>query len=185
MNFIRKIFKKAGNEIYIGEKISQIQHMAQTAQLAEKAGFNKQVIVGSFLHDIGHLLPRRMSPRMEYDDQDLGVLDHELVGEQICIRAGLPKLTTDIIKNHVNAKRYLVSSQTYLTNLSDASYKTLKLQGGKMSDHEMTTFEKEIAFHIFIHVRKWEEQAKDPDIVISQQDIDRYFTMTEQLIQKY
>jgi predicted HD phosphohydrolase len=184
MNFIRNLFKRFGQDIYIGENISQIQHMSQTARFAEMAGSNDKIIVGAFLHDIGHFLHPRHSPRMEYDGKDLGVLNHELVGEQFCIKAGLPTLTCNIVRNHVNAKRYLVSDPKYLSKLSKASYETLKLQGDVMSEKEKQYFEKDPYFQTYINIRKWEEQAKDPNIIISEYDIDRYFKMGEILIER-
>ena len=49
------LYRRFGNEDYIGEPVSQIEHMCQCAQLAEKEGYGDEVILAAFFHDIGHL----------------------------------------------------------------------------------------------------------------------------------
>ena len=46
------LFKKYGDRDYIGEPVSQEEHMIQCAMLAEKDGYSDEVILGVFLHDI-------------------------------------------------------------------------------------------------------------------------------------
>ena len=41
-----------------GEKVTQLQHAQQAAQHAKEAGGADHVILGAFLHDIGHLIGR-------------------------------------------------------------------------------------------------------------------------------
>ena len=55
-NNIKYLFEKYGNYNYIGEEISQLSHSIQTAMLAEKYTYDKEVIIAAFLHDIGHLI---------------------------------------------------------------------------------------------------------------------------------
>ena len=50
------LYTKYGDYDYIGEKVSQIEHMIQAAMLAEQNNEQKEVIIACFLHDIGHLL---------------------------------------------------------------------------------------------------------------------------------
>lgn len=48
---------------------------------------------------------------------------------------------TEIVKNHVNAKRYLVTKNPeYYDKLSEASKGTLVHQGGKMNEEEFNKF---------------------------------------------
>ena len=49
-------YVKYGNYDYIGEPVSQVEHMVQAAMLAEKDGQSKDVILAALFHDIGHLL---------------------------------------------------------------------------------------------------------------------------------
>ena len=41
-----------------GEKVTQLQHAQHAAQHAKEAGGADHVILGAFLHDIGHLIGR-------------------------------------------------------------------------------------------------------------------------------
>ncbi|MEO6720137.1 MAG: phosphohydrolase, partial [Ferruginibacter sp.] len=50
------LYQRFGNEDYIGEPVSQIEHMCQCAQLAKAGGYDDEVILSAFFHDIGHLL---------------------------------------------------------------------------------------------------------------------------------
>lgn len=99
------LYRKYGSENYIGEDVTQIEHMTQCAMLAEKEGFPDGVILGVFFHDIGHLLGLEQSlPRMG----DLGVQNHDLVGEKYLKDLGFQESVTKMVWGHVQAKRYLV-----------------------------------------------------------------------------
>ena len=52
---IFELYQKYGDEDYIGEPVSQLEHMCQCAQLAEQEGYDEDVILAAFFHDIGHL----------------------------------------------------------------------------------------------------------------------------------
>ena len=41
------LFEKFGNHDYIGENVSQIEHMTQCALLAEHEGYDEEVILGA------------------------------------------------------------------------------------------------------------------------------------------
>jgi len=49
------LYEKFGDADYIGEPVSQIEHMSQAAQLAMKEGLDDEVILAAFFHDIGHI----------------------------------------------------------------------------------------------------------------------------------
>jgi len=75
--------------------------MTQSAMLAEKDGYSKDVILGCFFHDIGHLLEHSK------DMDGFGVMNHEKIGSKFIKDLGFPEITYLIIENHVRAKRYL------------------------------------------------------------------------------
>ena len=54
VNEIFGLYQKYGDEDYIGEPVSQVEHMCQAAQLAEAEGYPEEVILAAFFHDIGH-----------------------------------------------------------------------------------------------------------------------------------
>ena len=39
-----RLYRERGDEDYIGEKVTQLQHATQCAMLAEKEGYNQEVI---------------------------------------------------------------------------------------------------------------------------------------------
>ena len=99
------LFRKYGNRDYIGEPVSQQEHMTQCAMLAEKDGYSNEVILGVFLHDVGHLVgfDKDLPPM-----GDVGTYAHEIIGEQFLRDLGFPESVTSFVRGHVDAKRYLV-----------------------------------------------------------------------------
>ena len=99
------LYRKYGDRDYIGEPVSQQEHMIQCAMLAEKEGYPVEVILGVFLHDIGHLVGMKDDlPRMGA----VGTQGHETVGENFLKDLGFPDTITNFVRGHVEAKRYLV-----------------------------------------------------------------------------
>jgi predicted HD phosphohydrolase len=46
---IIQLFQQFGNSDYIGEKVSQVQHMTQCAILAESEGYDEETILAAFM----------------------------------------------------------------------------------------------------------------------------------------
>jgi putative nucleotidyltransferase with HDIG domain len=171
------LYEKYGSTGYIGERVTQLQHACQTAMLAEKYCIEKnipytvkrEVILGAFFHDIGHLL--QFVPQLNLEKMgDLGILDHEIHGANYLKHLGYSDLTCKIIRNHINTKRYLISiDENYYNNLSDASKKTFEYQGGNMNEFELKEFESDKFFNLHLQVRKWDESAKSTDPTILNQ----------------
>ena len=61
-NDIINLYKKYGSNEYAGEKVTQQEHMVQAAQLARQGGFDNELILAAFLHDIGQEKPWHVSP---------------------------------------------------------------------------------------------------------------------------
>ncbi|MBU3743284.1 MAG: HDIG domain-containing protein [Sediminibacterium sp.] len=158
------LFEKFGNHDYIGENVSQIEHMTQCALLAEQEGFDTDVILGAFLHDIGHLCEHLYQvERMEH----FGVVDHEEIGKKYLQQLGFSEKVTKLVVSHVNAKRYLTYKYPdYYEKLSEASKATLEYQGGKMSDTEASEFENDPNFKLYVAIRRWDDLAKKSNIEI-------------------
>ena len=126
--------------------------------MAQKQGFNYEVQIVAFLHDIGNLLPAHSAEELM---EVYGRKNHESVAAD-CLRArGFSEKIAILVENHVNAKRYLCFvNETYYDNLSEASKKTLEFQGGKMTDDEAIFFENNPYFETIIQMRRWDEAAK-------------------------
>ncbi len=132
---IFELYKRFGNEDYIGEPVSQIEHMSQTAQLAEENGYDDEVILAAFFHDIGHIC---VSRNKENNMGGFGTKSHEKIGADFLREKGFPEKVARLVENHVQAKRYLTcKNPDYYKKLSAASKATLEFQGGKMSESEV------------------------------------------------
>lgn len=165
------LFKLKGGANYSGEEVTQLEHACQAAQLAEQDGNDDEVILASFLHDLGHLLDEEEG----MDDMDgYGVKDHEAVGADFLKARGFSDKLTTLIKSHVEAKRYLCAvNKRYYDNLSYASKMTLQFQGGMMNGAEVKTFEAHPLKNLIIKMRTWDEAAKEKNVPLPDLEIYR------------
>ena len=71
---IIQLYNVHGHAEYAGEKVSQLEHMVQAARLAREQGYDDEVVLAAFLHDIGHIAEK-------LSDQNAmgiyGIKDHE------------------------------------------------------------------------------------------------------------
>lgn len=149
-------YAKHGNGTYIGEPVTQFEHAAQTAALAEAAGATADVVCAAFLHDIGHLCVDNAEQMGEF-----GVAHHETLGATYLRAKGIPERIAHLVEQHVNAKRYLTFKHPdYAAKLSAASARTLQYQGGPMTGAEAAAFERDPAFAQILQLRAWDEAAK-------------------------
>jgi phosphonate degradation associated HDIG domain protein len=170
---IFSLYERHGQEDYIGEPVSQIEHMSQAAQIAENQGYDEEVILAAFFHDIGHLfaLEKNLDKMGGY-----GVLHHEKIGADFLRALGFPEKISKLVENHVQAKRYLTFKYPeYLEKLSEASRKTLEYQGGPMSKMEACNFENDELFELSLKMRTWDEMAKEEKKPLP--DLERYKEM--------
>jgi phosphonate degradation associated HDIG domain protein len=159
------LYENHGGSEYAGERVSQLEHMAQAAQLAEEEGYDEEVILAAFLHDIGHISEAAKGDNGTVSDHQrmdgFGIKDHEELGAEFLQQKGFSKKIVRLVESHVEAKRYLtVKDPTYYAQLSEASKKTLEYQGGPMTKEEADAFEQYPLFGLIINMRKWDEQAK-------------------------
>ena len=158
------LYEKFGDADYIGEPVSQIEHMSQAAQLAMKEGFDDEVVLAAFFHDIGHICV------MQNEAASMGgygVMSHEKIGADYLREKGFPERVAQLVENHVRAKRYLTFKYPdYYNSLSEASRKTLEFQGGVMKADEAEAFEKDALFETSIQMRKWDELAKEVNVAL-------------------
>jgi predicted HD phosphohydrolase len=112
---IISLYKNYGSDDYIGEPVSQIEHMCQCAQLAENEGYDEEVILAAFFHDIGHLCEHIMPVQQM---NGYGVTDMK-TGCRLFAQQRIFFDLASLVENHVQAKRYLTYHYTdYYKQLS-------------------------------------------------------------------
>jgi phosphonate degradation associated HDIG domain protein len=153
------VYEQLGDGHY-DEEVSQRQHAVQTAALACRAGASDALVAAALLHDLGHLLGGESEASPDRD------LHHERVAARFLARWFGPEVT-EPIRHHVAAKRYLCATEAgYLGALSAASTHSLELQGGPMTDAEVDDFESHPGARDAVMLRRWDDLAKDPDLVV-------------------
>jgi len=170
---IFSLYENHGNADYIGEPVSQLEHMCQAAQLAEEEGHDDEVVLAAFFHDIGHLCEFIMPVELM---EGVGVLDHESIGQEYLVNSGFSERIAKLVKSHVEAKRFLTFKfPEYFEKLSDASKLTLQHQGGRMNAEEAEAFETDPMFDLFIKMRTWDDLAKITNKALP--DLNKYKQM--------
>jgi phosphonate degradation associated HDIG domain protein len=155
---IFSLYEKHGESDYIGEPVTQLEHMCQAAELAEEEGYDDEVVLAAFFHDIGHLCEFIMPVE---NMEGVGVLDHESIGQDYLESRGFSKRISKLVKSHVEAKRFLTFKYPdYYEKLSEASKKTLEHQGGRMNAEEAQLFESDPMYNDYIKMRTWDDLAK-------------------------
>jgi phosphonate degradation associated HDIG domain protein len=144
------------------ERVSQVAHALQCADLATAAGAGDALVAAALLHDVGHLLDTGTAHvGTEADDR------HEATGARHLRERFGPEVTAPIAL-HVAAKRYLCATDpAYLAALSDGSRHSLALQGGPMTADEVTAFEARPHWEAAVRLRRWDDQAKVPGLATS------------------
>lgn len=165
VNTIHNLFATYGQSDYIGESITQLEHAVQAGILALNDKRSNHITIAAFLHDIGHLVGASMpaTTHMIEPNQhlNLGVQKHEELGAEYLEQLGFPPSITIPIKNHVLAKRYLLTlDNTYAKEVSTASMQTFQLQGGVLSKEECREFEQSPYFEESILLRYYDDMAK-------------------------
>ena len=153
---IQDILERRGGESYLGESVSMTEHMLQSASIAEQAGETPGVVVAALLHDIGHY-----TGEFGEDYLDRGVDNlHEMAGAKI-LQRWFPPEVTEPVRWHVAAKRYLCAVEpSYLAGLSEASRRSLELQGGPMSREEAAEFAVNPWLDTIVRVRRYDDGGK-------------------------
>ena len=159
---LHDLFDGPGTADYLGEDVTQAQHMLQAAALAETAGASPELVIATLLHDVGHFTgPLTGADLMGGTDNR-----HSHVAADWLARWFGPAVT-EPIRLHVAAKRYLCAvDPAYLRVLSAASAYTLEVQGGPMSDQEVAAFEAEPYAADAVRLRRWDDAAKDPGLTV-------------------
>ena len=148
-------FAERGAERY-GERVTQLDHALQCAELARRDGVPKTLIAAALLHDYGHLIENRghMAERDGLDGE------HEALGALALSEWFGPEVTQPIAL-HVAAKRWLCAREPgYFEALSPASQLSLKLQGGPFAPADADEFLTRPYAAEAIALRRWDDFGK-------------------------
>ncbi len=148
--------ERRGQSFY-DEVVTQLEHALQCAALAKQHDVSATLITGALLHDIGHIILDEHNADKAFLDVDLS---HEEIGAEY-MDPFFPEAVTTPIRLHVPAKRYLCKTDaSYHDGLSEASKRSLIVQGGVMSDQEQEAFEQIPHFQDALTLRRWDDLAK-------------------------
>jgi gamma-butyrobetaine dioxygenase len=159
VDLLARLFSEQGESEYLGEPVTQAEHMLQAAACAEAAGAPDALIAAALLHDVGHFTGEISGHELMSGTDNR----HSHTGA-VWLAAWFPEAVTEPVRLHVAAKRYLCAVEPgYFDLLSEASVYTLSVQGGPMSVEEVTEFEHGGYAEQAVALRRWDEAAKDPD----------------------
>lgn len=144
-----------------GEDVTELQHALQCAMLAARAGEPAHIVAACLLHDYGHLLHD-----LGEDIAEHGVnAQHEELGANALAQLFIPEVV-EPIRLHVAAKRYWCWRQPrYFDGLSEASQRSLQLQGGAMTAEEAEQFICNPYAYAAVWLRRYDDAAKVKDLV--------------------
>ncbi|WP_282775895.1 HD domain-containing protein [Phaeodactylibacter xiamenensis] len=160
VDFLFDYLRVHGNKHY-EEEVAQMQHALQCAALATRDRESATLVAAALFHDIGHMLA---GDPVEANNPTLKDDLHEELGANY-LKGVFPEAVLQPIQLHVAAKRYLCTLKpAYYEQLSEASQKSFRLQGGPMSEQEIAAFEQHPFHEAAVKLRGWDDQAKDVNV---------------------
>jgi len=163
---------------YLGEDISQLEHCLQAADLATRNGDDDETVIAALLHDIGQILPVDSQRMLMSSGGNVGRVGHETIGARFLAQQGFGEKVCTLVGGHVDAKRYLSREHDYYERLSDASKHSLKFQGGPYTDAESEKFKQTPYWKDVVSMRRYDDDAKVPNIVVPRPVAYRQMMMT-------
>ncbi len=152
---------------YDGEPVDQLEHALQCAALARASNSDDaEYVIACLLHDIARA---PAVAGVAYDDP--GEHHGEAGAHWLTPRVGAR--VAWLAEQHVDAKRYLVTTDTgYRDQLSEVSKMTLERQGGAMTASEVAEFESHPDWREAVALRRLDDQGKVPGLAVP--DLDSY-----------
>ena len=150
-------YMEGQGQSFYDEVVTQLEHALQCAALAQQHDASPTLITSALLHDLGHFILDEHNADKAFLATDL---NHEEIGARY-LEPFFPEAVTTPIRLHVPAKRYLCTTDaSYHDGLSEASKRSLVVQGGVMSDAERAAFEQIPHFRDALTLRRWDDLAK-------------------------
>ncbi|MEQ8318677.1 MAG: HD domain-containing protein [Rhodospirillales bacterium] len=158
----------AGTVQYGTERITELEHALQIAELADAMSGDPEMICAALLHDIGRVAVRQdeISDTLVPDHmgKTTGGRGHDDAGADLLAEHFSERVLAGV-RLHVAAKRYLCTvDPNYYGTLSEGSIATMKMQGGLMSDEELAEFRAIPFSEDAVQIRRWDDMAKVPGL---------------------
>src|SRR5258708_25222570 len=129
VNDVFALYEKYGKKNSAGQSISQLEEVSQAAALAEEEGFEDEVILAAFFHNIGSVCNKD-----ENSTSELGEIEQEKLGADYLRKQGFSERLATLVESDVMAKRYIAFKYPeYYDQLSAADKTKFEFQGGRMS----------------------------------------------------
>jgi gamma-butyrobetaine dioxygenase len=154
---------KAAAPQYGLERVTELAHALQCAELAAGAGADEEMVLACLLHDVGRyaVAQEEIGDTLERVAPRAGkVRDHHEAGADL-IEPYVPERVAFLVRAHADAKRYLCATEPgYYDMLSKGSKHTLTLQGGVMTADEAARAATHPWWPDVLRLRRWDDQAK-------------------------
>ena len=162
---IEAMTKSAARQ-YGQERVSELAHALQCAELADGAGADEQLVLACLLHDVGRyaVAQEEISDTLEAVAPRSGkARGHHEAGADLIARH-VPERVAFLVRAHADAKRYLCATEpAYHDTLSKGSKHTLTLQGGVMTAEEVRRADAHPWWPDALRLRRWDDEAKVVD----------------------
>jgi len=154
---------KSAPRQYGQERVTELAHALQCAELADSAGADEELVLACLLHDVGRyaVAQDEISDTLEaVATRSAEARGHHEAGADL-IATHVPERVTFLIRAHTDAKRYLCAAEPgYHDTLSVGSKHTLTLQGGAMTAEEMRRADTNPWWRDALRLRRWDDEAK-------------------------
>jgi gamma-butyrobetaine dioxygenase len=150
----------SGARRYGNERVSELAHALQCAELAREAGADEELTLACLLHDVGRFAVDQALIFDRIGGGRAGARGHHEIGAEL-IAPYVPERVAWLVRMHADAKRYLCTTEPgYHATLSPASQHTLTLQGGLMSPEEIARHRAHPWLADALRLRRWDDLAK-------------------------
>jgi len=141
------------------EAVDLLAHGLQCATaLATLAPADLELQVAGLIHDAGHIVYARAQGHTAEDED----AHHAAVGAAIAAPLFGDRVAF-LVRHHVDAKRYLVSTDpAYAASLSARSLESLMAQGGELTPGELEMLNRSHGLDALVMLRRADDAAKDP-----------------------
>jgi predicted HD phosphohydrolase len=154
---------KSAPRQYGTERVSELAHALQCAELAAAAGADEELVLACLLHDVGRyaVAQEEIGDTLEQvAPRGRKVPGHHEAGADL-IQPYVPERVAFLVRAHADAKRYLCAAEPgYYDTLSKGSKHTLALQGGVMTADEAVSAATQPWWPDALRLRRWDDQAK-------------------------